>query len=88
MLYAHISCLQNTCPSLIRKQGKDGRFCYLASNAKMDAFTTLQAVHSRSTLRFLRNTLPGNFRKKLVGNESQTQKNALRAATRFYKTLI
>lgn len=88
MLYAHISCLQNTCPSLIRKQGRDGRFCYLASNAKMDAFTTLQAVHSRSTLRFLRNTLTGVFAKMLVGNESQTQKNALRAATRFYKTLI
>lgn len=86
--YAHRFYLQNAWSSLPSKQGRDGRFCYLASNAKMDAFTTLQAVHSRSTLRFLRNTLPGNFRKKLVGNESQTQKNALRAATRFYKTLI
>ena len=29
MLYAHISCLQNTCPSLIRKQGKDVSVCPL-----------------------------------------------------------
>jgi hypothetical protein len=54
----------------------------------MDDFTNLQAVLSRSTLRFLRNALTGVFAKMLVGNESQTQKNALRAATRFYKTLI
>lgn len=51
----------------------------------MDDFANLQAVHSRSTLRFLRNTLTNVFAKMLVGNESQTQKNALRAATRFYK---
>lgn len=74
MLYAHISCLQNTCPSLIRKQGRDGRFCYLASNAKMDAFTTLQAVHSRSTLRFLRNTLPGTFAKSLLGTNPKPRR--------------
>ena len=61
---------------------------YLASRAKMDDFANLQAVHSRSTLRFLRNALTGVFAKMLVGNESQTQKNALRAATRFYKPLI
>ena len=53
----------------------------------MDDFANLQAVHSRSTLRFLRNALTGVFAKMLVGNESQPQKNALRAATRFYKTL-
>ena len=54
----------------------------------MDDFANLQAVHSRSTLRFFAKYPTRNFRKKLVGNESQTQKNALRAATRFYKTLI
>ena len=61
---------------------------YWASRAKMDDFANLQAVHSRSTLRFFAKYPTRNFRKKLVGNESQTQKNALRAATRFYKTLI